>query len=181
MYVMGGLTRPGIFQLIAFGLVATTVLLLLIYRVSFSWWFYKENFFIFIILPVIIFLILSLWIDRQFKTKIKRYSILTMVLLLVSLLVFIPIKKWLLEDTEARGEILIKAIEDYKIQFGHYPQHINGPYFKDVPNTALINRRFRYRVYQVDSNRLTYVIYCASFNGQFAYRYEGRHDWAYAD
>lgn len=178
---MDKLTQPKTFQLIAFGFVATPVLFYLVYMVSFSWMFYMESLTVFVFAPVTLFFLLSVWLDKRLGTKIKRYSILTVFLLLLTLLVFNPIKKWIISDTEKRGEILAKSVDDYRIKYGHYPKNLNDPFFDNAPKTALIRRPFWYEIYKNDKNVEEYEISCSSFNGQFATKYSGNQKWIYHD
>jgi hypothetical protein len=126
-------------------------------------------------------LLITIFIDRKYKTKLKPYSLLALGIFLFCLVIFPSTKEWIIKNTESKGNILVKGIKDYKLKYGFYPKSLADPYFDNYSKKAIINRPFVYELYQNNKMDTTFVITCYSFDGYIAKRYPGNKDWLYSD
>ena len=112
---MNTLTKPGSFLLVLFGLFTVPVILYAFYRFSLPFFnFFAYSVIIFVATPLIIFLLITFYLDFKFKTKLKRYSILAAVLFIGCLLIFPKVQTLIVKDTESKAQKLIEAIQSYK-------------------------------------------------------------------
>ena len=163
---MNILKKPGYFPLIIFSLLAVPAILYVFYRFSLPFFnFFTQEVFLFIAAPIIIFLILTFFIDRKFNTKLKSYSILTAVLFIGCLLIFPKLKTFIVKDTEIKGQKLVEAIQSYKEINGFWPQSLNDSYFNKYSKTAIVKRPFYYQLEKAGNIDTSFVLYFYSFDG----------------
>jgi len=165
-YQMNTLTKPGSFLLILFGLFAVPTILYAFYRFSLPFFnFFAYSVSIFVVTPLIIFLIVSFIVDSKFSTKLKRYSILAAVLFICCLLIFPKVKAFIVKDTEIKGQKLVVAIQSYKEIYGFWPQTLNDPYFNSYSKMAIVQRPFYYRLDKSVDGDTSVIFYFYSFDG----------------
>ena len=165
-YQMNTLTKPGSFLLVLFGLLTVPAMLYAFYRFSLPWFnFFAYSVSIFVATPLIIFLVVTVFIDSKFSTKLKRYSILAAVLFICCLLIFPKVKTFIIKDTEIKGQKLVDAIESYKEINGFWPKSLNDPYFNSYSKTAIVQRPFYYRLDKSVEGDTTVIFYFYSFDG----------------
>jgi len=163
---MNTLTKPGSFLLILFGLFTVPAILYAFYRFSLPFFnFFAYSVFFFVAIPLIIFLIITLFIDSKLKTSLKRYSILAAVLVIGCLLIFPLVKTLIVKDTEIKGQKLVEAIQRYKETKGFWPQSLDDPYFNNYSKTAIVQRSFNYRLYKGFDGDTSVIFYFNSFDG----------------
>jgi len=165
-YQMNTLTKPGSFLLILFGLFTVPAILYAFYRFSLPFFkFFTYSVSIFVATPLIIFLIVTFLVDSKFKTKLKRYSILAVVLFICCLQIFPKVKTFIVKDTEIKGQKLVEAIQSYKEKNGFWPQTLDDPYFNKYSKTAIVQRPFYYRPDKVVDGDTSFIFYFYSFDG----------------
>ena len=135
----------------------------------------------YVLAPLLLFFILTFWVDTKFNTKLKRYSILSIITFFLCFPIFPSVKSWIIKDTERRGELLVKAIKDYKLKFGFLPKSLDEPFFNSYSITALVNRPFYYHPDKVVNTDTSFIIYTYSFDGLKASLYSNSINWYYSD
>ena len=163
---MNTLTKPGYYLLILFGLLTVPTILYIFYRFSLPFLnFFSLSVSIYVATPLIVFLIVTFYLDIKFKTKFKRYSILAVVLFICCLLLFPIVKNFIVKDTEIKGQKLVNAIHSYKELNGFWPQSLNDPYFISYSKTAIVRRPFYYKLDKNVNGDTSVILYFYSFDG----------------
>lgn len=163
---MNTLTKPGTFLLVLFGLFTVPMIFYAFYRFSLPFInFFSLSVCIYVAIPLIIFLIITFFLDTKFKTQLKRYSILAAVLFIVCLQIYPTVQTLIVKDTETRAQKLIEAIQRYKEKKGFWPQSLDDPYFNKYSKTAIAQRPFYYRLEQTVDSDTSFLFYFYSFNG----------------
>lgn len=163
---MNNLTKPGFFTLFLFGLFTVTAILYVFYRFALPFFsLFSYAVFIYVGIPLILFLVATILIDVKFKTKFKSYGIVALVLFICCLLLFPKVKSFIEEDTEIRGQKLVEAIQRYKEKKGFWPQSLDDPYFNNCSKTAIVQRPFYYRLQKVVDGDTSFIFYFYSFEG----------------
>ena len=135
---MNTLTKPGSFLLVLFALLTVPTILYAFYRFSLPFInFFSLSVFMYVATPLIVFLIVTFYLDINFKTKLKRYSILAAILFICCLLIFPRVRAFIVKDTEIKGQKLVEAIQSYKEKNGFWPQSLDDPYFNHYSKTPL--------------------------------------------
>jgi predicted PurR-regulated permease PerM len=115
-----------------------------LYILSFSWFisFERRLIPVYFVAFIVYFILFAL--DDRFNTRLKYYSIVATVLLVVYTLLSYPLRNWLITQSEKQGEMISKRVEEYKVENGHYPENLNTDYFKDFPKRSFVGPRFNY-------------------------------------
>ncbi|PBQ33804.1 hypothetical protein CNR22_19120 [Sphingobacteriaceae bacterium] len=174
------ITHPKFSALLIFGLSMTTLISAALYIISFMWWFQRDAIIAFVCTPTIIFLLFTIWLDRRFSFKFKRYSILTVGILLIALSLFGPTKKRLIVATENKGNLILTTIKEYKNKFGAYPKNLEDPFFIDLNKSSLPFRPFHYQTFN-DKDGPNCEIYYISFDGYVGHLRADADKWFYVD
>ncbi|MBL7930253.1 MAG: hypothetical protein JNL60_00040 [Bacteroidia bacterium] len=174
------ITNPKFSTLLIFGLGMTILISGALYIISFMWWFQRDAIIALVCAPTIIFLLLTIWLDRRFSFKLKRYSVLTIGILLLALLLFGPTKKRLIESTENKGKLILTTIKEYKNKFGEYPKSLEDPFFVDLNKSSLPFRPFHYQTFN-DKDGPNCEIYYISFDGYIGHLRADADKWFYVD
>jgi hypothetical protein len=163
---MNTLTKPGSFLLVLFALFIVPTILYAFYRFSLPFFnFFSLSIFIYVATPLIVFLLVTFYIDIKLKTKLKSYSILAAILFICCLLIFPKVKDFIVKDTEIKGQKLVEAIQSYKEIKGYWPQTLNDPYFNNYTKTAIVRRPFYYRLDKSVDGDTSVIFYFYSFDG----------------
>jgi len=163
---MNTLTKPGTFLLVLFALFTVPTILYAFYRFSLPFFnFFTLYVFMYVVTPLIVFLIITFYIDIKFKTKLKRFSILAAALFICCLLIFPTVKAFIVKDTEFKGQKLVDAIQNYKEINGFWPKSLDDPYFNNYSKTAIVQRAFYYRLDKSLAGDTSVIFYFYSFDG----------------
>ena len=163
---MNTLTKPGSFLLVLFALFTVPMILYAFYRFSLPFInFFSLSVLMYVATPLIVFLIVTFYLDIKFKTKLKRFSILAAILFICCLLIFPRVKAFIVKDTEIKGQKLVDAIQSYKEKYGFWPHSLDDPYFNNYSKTAIVQRPFFYRLDKVVDGDTSFIFYFYSFDG----------------
>lgn len=186
---MNTLTKPGPFVLVLYGLLTVLAILYAFYSISLQFFsFFHFDVFVYIGLPILIFLIVTFFLDRKLKTKLKRYGFLTAVLFIICILIFPKVKRAIIKDTEFRGQKLVDAIKTYRYKNGVWPKTLKDSFFYDLPKTAIVYRPFYYQFDEDIDGDSSFFIYIYSFDGlKASHRFNSKSlntypiNWNYSD
>ncbi|MFC4263966.1 hypothetical protein ACFOWM_13815 [Ferruginibacter yonginensis] len=163
---MDTLTKPRSFLLVLFGLFTTTVLLFALYRISLPFYnFYKYYLLIYIAIPLLSILAITIFLDKKYNFKMKRYSILAIILFLICIAIFPKFKNYIILDTEIKAEKLVIGIQQFRIKYGYWPTSIDDNNFDVLSKKAFFNRPFYYSVERNYMGDSVAIIKFYSFDG----------------
>lgn len=163
---MTSFTKPGTFILILFGLLIVPIIMYAFYRISLPFFnFFANDVLLFVVMPIIISVLVSYYLDFKLHTKLKRYSILALILFICCLLIFPKVKSYIIRDTEIKAEKLVEEIQRYKEKNGYWPQSLEDPYFNNFSKKAIIQRPFYYQLDNVVDGDSSIYFYFYSFDG----------------
>jgi hypothetical protein len=120
-------------------------------------------------------------LDKKYKTGLRRYVFTAVGVMVFCLLVYPFLQRWIVNDTEKKGDILFHAVTRYKSSHGYYPSSLDDGELKQYSRYALVHRPFYYKLYKnaAGENKFTIVIY--SFDGMIGNRYSDSESWLYND
>jgi len=173
--------KPKIGTLIVFGFLISPIILVGLYILLFFWFLDFEFFLKPIYIIAILVGLLSFFVDRKYKIELKKYVILSIILLTIYVLLSYPIRDWLKAQSELQGQQIGHVIEKYKEENGFNPDDLESDYFKDVPKRSYIGSRFYYEKYLRNDSIETCFISFFSFRGYHGYYNIERKTWIYRD
>jgi hypothetical protein len=128
-----------------------------------------------------IFLVATLIVDFAFKTKVVRYGIVAVILVIAMVVVSIPVSENKETKTEKLGFKLADKIEEYKKTYGHFPENLNDNFFKDAPKNTALGHSFQYRIYVNEKGKEYFELKFFGRDGMDAYLYSTKKEWRYVD
>jgi hypothetical protein len=128
-----------------------------------------------------IFLVATLIVDFAFKTKVVRYGIATVILVIAMVVVSIPVSESKETKTEKLGFELADKIEEYKKNYGNYPENLNDDFFKNAPKNTALGHSFQYTKYVNEKGEEYFELKFSRRDGMDAYLYSTKKEWRYVD
>ena len=179
--LLNTILNPGRWLLVFFALSITPFLLYVVLNATLSYSFSKI-FYIFVYSLLAFSFAVTFLIDRYNKTRLKRYVILTFVMLTVFILLQICSKDYLTRKSEERGVELAEFIEKYKIEKGMYPNNLQDAFFDNAPKRSFLGTKFYINAHTLEyyQDTICYIEY-GYFDGYIGACNTNEKKWHYYD
>lgn len=151
-----------------------------LFLVSYVWNFSFSWMFIFLLFTLFIGFIITFFIDKKHKTKLKIYCIIPLFQLLIISLAANPIRTWQIEKSKNETVYISELIENYKIQYKNYPsslQELESKTKIDIPRRNFIGTKYKY----VISENRNFSLYFKSYYGYDYYYNPKKNEWTAND
>ncbi|WP_324024574.1 hypothetical protein QSV08_15315 [Maribacter sp. BPC-D8] len=150
--------------LILFGILSMVLLTLYVWNYSFAWEFVfgVTHYIVLLLIVLIIGILISSYIDKKNKTKLKYYFIISLIQLLIIWSVANPIREWQVENAKKQGFQIVKLIDKYKLENKENPKsliELEKEQNVDIPKRTKIGTKYAYKVYENGSYGLSFKSY----------------------
>lgn len=168
--------------LLVYGLVSFSVLTAYVWATSFAWELISGPIFFSGIALAALFagFLVAAFLDKKFHWQLKKYFILSARQLVVISVVAFPIRYWQVESSLTKGQEIISTLENYKTQFGGYPdsiEQLNKQLGSSLSERTNIGTRYKYKSESADDYRLNFL----SYYGYTAYYSREKKMWTFTD
>ncbi|CAN5687311.1 hypothetical protein BH10BAC2_BH10BAC2_03940 [soil metagenome] len=161
------------------------VLLALVYWFyELAWQFYMPILFVgpsllglFLIITLVIY-----FIDKHFKTGLKKYAKTALVILMSLPIFYLPSTVFLDYLCDKQGDKVISAIKEYKPAYHILPVSLDDEYFDGMPKSNLLGQEFFFqKFYDKEIKDTSFYVEYKSFHKMTAYKAEFVDKWGRDD
>jgi hypothetical protein len=179
--MIANLARPGKLVLTIYTLWILPVVAVLLYELSFTWFFDYEWHVELIFYSATLILILTFFTDWKLDIRIARYVFVFIAVFIGLVVLSYPVKTWLVKKSELQAAQIGVAVEEYRRLNGTYPENLEADFFKDLPKRSFVGTLFYASHYpKTQKQETSFFISYFCFNGSTGYYNTQTGSWRYS-
>jgi len=138
---------------------------------SFAWEFVfgVNQYLIFLLILLFIGFVISVLIDKKYKTNLKTYYIISIVQLLFIWLIATPVREWQIKSSKDEGIQIAEQVESYKDKNDVYPislAELENETNSNIPKRTIIGTKY---IYELNENGNYYIRFKSYYGYDFHY------------
>lgn len=148
-----------------------------VFRITSFMWAFGGVIVLFFMVLTGILPIISFVIDYFRKTRFLAFSVAILLAFWTCFFAQRKVVNLVQHSIEQKAENTITRIDQYNLQKGAYPDHLELAEFKDVDLSTMLGKDLQYRL----TSDTSYQIYYSAFHGGYRYYNSGAQDWYWDD